>query len=179
VGLPVYQMPLGFGFARALPLFLLGMGLAHFASRVFIPAKLAGIVGISAAVALAVVQNDGKHALISIALISLIILAAGAIPVVRKAKLVETAALVSFSMFITNEVVRIAWFGASDLLTSRLGLGIGAQWGLWFAGVAAALAFAVAFHFAVDMPLQRFIQPWTKRIGQDIARRFSRPTLAA
>lgn len=178
VGLPVYQMPLGLGFARALPLFLLGMGLAHFASRVFIPAKLAGVVGIAAAAALAVVQNDGKHALVSITLIGLIILAAGAIPVVRKSKLIETAALVSFSMFITNEVVRIAWFGASDMLTSRLGLDVNAQWGLWFAGVAVAVAFAVAFHFTLDMPLQRFFQPWTKQFGQDLARRLSRPTLA-
>lgn len=171
VDLPVYQMPLRFGFARAFPLFLLGMALAHFASRVFIPARLAGRVGVLAAVALAVVQNDGKHALVSIALISLIILAAGAIPVVRKSRLVETLALVSFSMFITNEVIRIAWFGAADLATASFGLDVTAQWALWFGGVGGALGFALAFHFAVDMPLQRLIQPWTKRIGEAIRTR--------
>lgn len=163
---PVYQMPLAYGFARAFPLFLLGMGLAHFASRVFIPARLAGWAGLAAAAALVAVQNDGKHALISIVLISLIILAAGAIPVVRKSKLIETAALVSFSMFITNEVVRIAWFGGVEALNNYIGLAPAAQWGLWFLGVAAAVLFAIAFHFAVDAPLQRVIQPWAKRLGQ-------------
>jgi peptidoglycan/LPS O-acetylase OafA/YrhL len=170
---PVYQMPMQFGFVRALPLFVLGMGLAQFASKAFIPTKLATWTGLSAAVALVVVQYDDKHALISIALIGLIILSAGAIPVVRKSKLVETAALVSFSMFITNEVVRIAWFGAADLLTQRLGLGVAAQWGLWVGGVTAALAFAVVFHFAIDMPLQRVVQPWTKRLGNVLPTRRS------
>lgn len=176
LGYPVYQMPLGYGFIRALPLFLLGMGLAHFASKVFIPAKLAGWVGVLSALALAAVQFDGKHALVSLTLISLIILAAGAIPVVKKSKLVETAALVSFSMFITNEVVRIAWFGAAEVATARLGLDLAAQWALWFAGVGAAVAFAFAFHFAVDMPLQRVLQPWTKAIGERLgALRARRP----
>lgn len=179
VDLPVYQMPLSLGFARAFPLFLLGMGLAHFASKVFIPARLAGWVGALSAVALALVQNDGKHALISITLIALVILAAGAIPVVRKSKLIETAALVSFSMFITNEVVRIAWFGAADLVSARLGLGIAAQWALWFGGVGAAVAFAVAFHFAVDMPLQRIIQPWAKRLGEKTTGRVDKAPLPA
>lgn len=166
LGFPVYQLALGHGFIRALPLFLLGMGLAHFASKVFIPAKLAGWVGVAAALALAAVQNDGKHALISITLISLIILAAGAIPVAKKSKLVETAALVSFSMFITNDVFRIAWFGAAEAFAKGFGLGVNAQWAMWFAGVGAAVVFAVGFHFAVDRPLQRVIQPWTKRLAQ-------------
>lgn len=179
VDLPVYQMPLRLGFARALPLFLLGMGLAHFASKVFIPSKLAGWAGVLAAVALTLVQNDDKHALISVTLIGIIILAAGAIPVVRKSKLVETAALVSFSMFITNEVVRIAWFGAAELLTRRFGLGIEAQWLVWLAGVGVAVAFAVAFHFAIDMPLQSTIQPWLKRIGEAMAMRKGRATQVA
>lgn len=175
LGFPVYQMPMYYGFVRALPLFLLGMGLAQFASKVFIPARLAAWTGLLAAAALVVVQNDDKHALISITLIGLIILAAGAIPVVKKSRLVETLALVSFSMFITNEVVRIAWFGATELVVQRLGLGVGAQWALWFTGVGAAVAFAVAFHFAIDMPLQRVLQPWTKRIVEQIGARWRRP----
>ncbi len=172
---PIYQMPMQYGFVRALPLFLLGMGLAHFASKVFIPARLAAWTGLLAAAALVVVQNDDKHALVSITLIGLIILAAGAVPVVKKSKLVETLALVSFSMFITNEVVRIAWFGATEQLVQRLDLGAGAQWALWFVGVGAAVGFAVAFHFAVDMPLQRVLQPWTKRIGERISAGRRRP----
>ncbi|MGH6978941.1 MAG: acyltransferase family protein, partial [Brevundimonas sp.] len=111
LGYPVYQMPMGYGFFRALPLFFLGMALAWFAQKVWIAPRLAGWTGIAAALMLAFVQYFDKHALISLVCISLIIVAAGAIPTPRPSKWVEKAAQVSFSMFITNEVVRIAWFG--------------------------------------------------------------------
>ncbi|MFW8696357.1 hypothetical protein, partial [Mesorhizobium japonicum] len=68
LGYPVYQMPMGYGFIRALPLFFLGMALAWFAQKIWINPRLAGWAGIAAAVALAVVQNFDKHALISLSL---------------------------------------------------------------------------------------------------------------
>lgn len=163
LGYPVYQMPMQFGFFRALPLFILGMGLAVFSERVFVTPKLARVIGVAAVVGLAVVQNDAKHALISLVLISLIILAAGAIPVVKPSRLIEKASVVSFSMFITNEVVRIAWFGVANVLIAKYALSIPVQWGLWGAGVAAAFVFAFAFHTAIDQPIQNRIKTWLAR----------------
>ncbi|MBU1348118.1 MAG: acyltransferase [Alphaproteobacteria bacterium] len=160
LGYPVYQMPMGFGFFRALPLFVLGMGLAVVSERVFVTPRLARIVGVSAAVGLAVVQFYGKNALISLTFISLIILAAGALPVVRPSKLIERASVVSFSMFITNEVVRIAWFGVANVLIARYALPTSVQWGVWGAGVVAAVIFAFAFHAAIDAPMQNRIKAW-------------------
>ena len=96
-------------------------------------------------------------------MIAIIILAAGAVPVKTPSKLVETAAMVSFSMFITNEVVRIAWFGVVNALAVKLALPVGVQWGLWVLGVMAAVGFAFAFHFAVDNPIQTRIRGWLKR----------------
>lgn len=162
LGYPVYQMPMMFGFIRALPLFVLGMGLAAFTERVWIAPKLAGWVGIAAACALAFVQYFDKHALVSLTLISLIILAAGAVPVTRPSKLVQKAAVVSFSMFITNEVVRIAWFGAANVAIVRFGLSEPVQWVLWGAGVMAAFVFAFCFHLAVDQPIQDRVKVWLK-----------------
>lgn len=162
LGYPVYQMPMGFGFIRALPLFFLGMALAWFAQNVWIAPKLAGWAGISAALLLVFVQYFDKHALISLACISIIILAAGATPTPRPSKWVEKAAVVSFSMFITNEVVRIAWFGVANVATDRFALPVAAQWALWVAGVAAAFAFAFLFHFLVDSPIQNRIRAWLK-----------------
>ena len=162
LGHPVYQMPMMFGFIRALPLFVLGMGLAAFTERVWIAPKLAGWVGIAAACALAFVQYFDKHALVSLTLISLIILAAGAVPVTRPSKLVQKAAVVSFSMFITNEVVRIAWFGAANVAIARFGLSEPVQWALWGAGVVAAFVFAFAFHIAIDQPIQNRVKAWLK-----------------
>ncbi len=161
-GYPVYQMPIGLGFFRALPLFFLGMALAWFAQKVWISPKLAGWAGIGAALLLAFVQYFDKHALVSLACISVIILAAGATPTPRPSKWVEKAAQVSFSMFITNEVVRLAWFGVANVAIARFALPVGAQWALWAAGVVAAFAFAFLFHFLIDNPIQSRIRAWLK-----------------
>ena len=158
LGYPVYQMPMKFGFLRALPLFALGMALAVVSEKVFVAPRLARIVGVSAAVGLAVVQFYGKNALISLTFISLIILAAGAIPVLRPSKLVERASVVSFSMFISNEVVRIAWFGVANVLIAKYALSTEVQWAIWGAGVLAAVGFAFAFHAVIDDPMQTWIK---------------------
>lgn len=162
LGYPVYQMPMGFGFIRALPLFFLGMALAWFAQKVWIAPKLAGWAGIGAALMLAFVQYFDKHALISLVCISTIILAAGATPTPRPSKWVEKAAQVSFSMFITNEVVRIAWFGVANVLIAKFALPLAAQWVLWGLGVAAAFVFAFLFHTLIDTPIQDRIRTWLK-----------------
>ncbi|WP_427788878.1 acyltransferase family protein [Brevundimonas diminuta] len=155
---PVYQMPLNLGIWRALPLFVLGMGLAWFAQGVWIHPRVAGWAGVLAAVALGVIQLFDKHALISLTLISIIILAAGAAPGRRPSKLVEQAAMVSFSMFISNEVVRIAWFGGADAVANRLALGEFWRWGLWGLGVLAAFVFAFGLHHLIDQPIQNHIR---------------------
>ncbi|MFN7107182.1 MAG: acyltransferase, partial [Brevundimonas sp.] len=162
LGYPVYQMPMGYGFIRALPLFFLGMSLAWFAQKVWIDPRLAGWAGVAAFCGLAVAQYFDKNALISLAMISVIILAAGAVPVRKPSKLVETAAMVSFSMFISNEVVRIAWFGVVNVAVVRFALSEPVQWALWGAGVLAAVAFAFAFHFVVDDRIQSRIRAWLK-----------------
>ena len=168
-GYPVYQMPMMYGVWRALPLFILGMGLAAFTEKVWISPKLAGWVWIGAALGLAFVQYFDKHALVSLTLISLIILAAGAIPVRRPSKLVEKLSIMSFSMFITNEVVRIGWFGVANVAIARFALPVAAQWGLWIGGVIAAFVFAYLFNRIIDQPLQGRIKTWLK------SRRRSRP----
>jgi len=169
LGYPVYQMPMGYGFFRALPLFFLGMALAWFAQKVWIAPRLAGWTGIAAALMLAFVQYFDKHALVSLVCISLIIVAAGATPTPRPSKWVEKAAQVSFSMFITNEVVRIAWFGVANVMIARFSLSEPVQWVIWSAGVAAAFVFAWLFHFVIDTPIQTWIRKHLKsRSGRRI-----------
>ena len=163
---PVYQMPLNLGIWRALPLFILGMGLAWFAQGVWINPRLAGWALLLASVGLAVVQYFDKHALISLAFISVIILAAGAVPVTKPSKLIEQAAVVSFAMFISNEVVRIGWFGLAEATANRLNLGEAWRWLLWVMGVGAAFVFAFLFHYGVDNPIQKRIRAWLKARGR-------------
>jgi peptidoglycan/LPS O-acetylase OafA/YrhL len=173
LGYPVYQMPMMYGVWRAVPLFALGMALAVVSERVFVAPRLARLVGVAAVVGLATVQAFDKHALISIVFISLILLAAGAIPVTRPSRWVEKASVVSFAMFITNEPVRIAWFGVVNVLIARLALPVGVQWGLWALGVLAAFAFAFVFHALIDQPIQNRIKTWLAR------RRSARPSVEA
>lgn len=163
---PIYQMPLGLGIWRGLALFILGMGLAWFAQRVWIDPRAAGWAGVLAALGLATVQLFDKHALISLAFISIIILAAGAVPVTKPSKWVEQAAVVSFSMFISNEVVRIGWFGLAEATANKLSLGGIWRWGLWVTGVGAAFVFAFLFHYGVDNPIQKRIRAWLKKRGR-------------
>ena len=85
---------------------------------------------------------------------------AGGIPVTRPSKVLETAALVSFAVFITNEFVRFVYVGALHTLTHGRTLAPATGWATWWAAVAAAIAFAIAFHYLVDMPTQR----WIKRV---------------
>ncbi len=166
---PVYQMPLNLGIWRALPLFILGMGLAWFAQGVWINARIAGWAGVLAAVGLAVAQYFDKNALLSLVFISIIILAAGAVPTKRPSKLVEAAAMVSFSMFISNEVVRIAWFGLAEAFADKLALGEAWRWGLWALGVLAAFVFAFGLHYLIDQPIQNRIRAWLKARGKGAA----------
>ena len=177
---PVYQMPMRYGFIRALPLFFLGMTLAWFAQKVWIAPRLAGWAGVLAAVGFFALELHDKHALAALTLICIIILAAGATPVRKPSKLVETAAMVSFSMFITNEVVRIAWFGVVNVMAAKLALPALVQWGLWGLGVLAAVAFAFAFHFAIDDPIQSRIRRWfrSRAGGRPAARAEAGPVVS-
>lgn len=159
---PVWQMPMRYGFFRALPLFFLGMCLARFAEAVWIHPRLARWTLALSAVAFFALQFAGKFGLASIAVIALIVLAAGAVPVTKPSKLIQTAAVVSFAMFISNEVVRIAWFGAVNVAVAKLSLSEPVQWALWAAGVLAAVGFAFAFHFLIDDPIQSRIRRWMK-----------------
>ena len=152
-----------YGFLRALPLFLGGVALARFAQKVYLPPRFAAGLGVAAVAALIGLQAFGRFSILSLALISIIIIAAGAIPVRRKSALVERAALVSFSMFITNEVVRIGWFGAVNVLEAHSAWPEPLRWALWVFGIALALVFAIGFHYLVDIPTQRWVAAWTRR----------------
>lgn len=163
---PVYQMPLKFGIFRALPLFILGMALARFAQQVYLPERLAKGLGLVALAGFIGVQAFGEFSLISLSLICAMIMASGAIPVRRRSWLVEKAAVISFSVFITNEVVRIAWFGVVNQLIARFDLSQTVQWTLWGMGVTLALAFATAFHYAIDNPIQVAVNRPKKQAGR-------------
>lgn len=158
LGDPIYRLPMRYGILRALPLFLLGVAAAYYGSRVYVAPRLAGAIGLAAAVALVGLQAVGAFSLLSLGLMTGIIWAAGAIPVLRPSRLVEHLALMSFSMFLTNEVSRIVWFGLLDALGQDT-LPSGARWALWSVGFAGAFAAAAVFRYGFDRPVQTWLNP--------------------
>jgi peptidoglycan/LPS O-acetylase OafA/YrhL len=157
LGLPVYEMPMKYGFFRALPLFMMGVVLAGFSERVYIAPRIAYALGLGAFAAIVLAQAMGRSGLVTMALIGAIVVAAGAIPVKKPSKFIEFGALAAFSIFISNEVVRIGYFGVAEQVIARFGLGVGAQWAIWAGGVLSAFVFAFAFYKGFDKPTQTWL----------------------
>ncbi len=158
LGDPIYRLPMRYGILRALPLFLLGVAAAFYGSRVYVGPRLAVGVGVAAAVALVLCQAFGAFSLLSLGLMTVIIWAAGAVPVTRPSRLIEHLALMSFSMFLTNEVTRIVWFGLLDAL-GQDALSSGTRWALWSVGFVGAFATAAVFRYGFDRPVQTWLNP--------------------
>lgn len=158
LGDPIYRLPLRHGFLRALPLFLLGVAAAFYGSRVYVAPRLAGAIGVAAAAALVILQALGTFSLLSLGLITVIIWAAGAVPVLKPSRLLEHLALMSFSMFLTNEVSRIIWFGLLEALGQEA-LPSVARWALWFVGFIGAFIAAAVFRYGFDRPIQIWLNP--------------------
>jgi peptidoglycan/LPS O-acetylase OafA/YrhL len=160
LGAGSYILAFKYGLIRAVPLFILGMCLARIGEKVFIPANLARAMGVGAILGLVLAQAVGDLSLTSLSLIGVLIIAAGAIPVVRKSRLIERAAIVSFSMYITNEVFRIGYFGVVNAVGARVHIPDALHWPVWAAGVIGAVCAAFVFHYLVDMPTQKLVKPW-------------------
>ena len=158
LGDPIYRLPMRYGIVRALPLFLLGVAAAFYGSRVYVAPRRAGAIGLGAAVALGLFQAFGAFSLLSLGLMTVIIWAAGAVPVLRPSRLIEHLALMSFSMFLTNEVSRIVWFGLLDAL-GQDALPSGARWALWTVGFVGAFVAAAVFRYGFDRPVQTWLNP--------------------
>ncbi|WP_242076818.1 acyltransferase family protein [Brevundimonas diminuta] len=152
-GLPIYEMPLRLGFLRAFPLFALGVAVALFARQVYCPPRLAAGLGGSAVVAVAGLQALGPHNLATLGLLTVIIFATGALPIRSPSRLVEHLALMAFAIFLTNEVIRIVWFGVLDAVDWR-SWSPSVQWTAWAVGLAAAFGGAAVFRYAFDRPTQ-------------------------
>ena len=116
----VFQIPQEIGALRALPLFIAGIMVARFSEKVAIAPWLAKTAGIGALVTLVTLQAIGRYDFVSIVLIGVLVLSAGAWPVKKPSYLLEKGAIVSFSLFITNEPVRIVLFGFFHVIEKKL-----------------------------------------------------------
>jgi peptidoglycan/LPS O-acetylase OafA/YrhL len=178
-GVPIYEFTSKVGIVRAVPLFLLGAALARVSEATWIAPRSAVVATYGAAAALIGLQFAGQFDVASIIAISIMVVGAGAVPSKHPSRLLKTAALVSFAIFITNEFVRSAYVGVLHALTHGRVLSPAAAWASWWGALAFALIFAVIFHYVVDMPTQRLIKRLRKPAPAKAAQPSQGPAEAA
>ena len=155
---PSYRLALKHGVVRALPLFLLGVLIARMGREVVIGARAADLLGGLAIAGLVGLQLVGQFDYPSLALLGLLIFAAGASARSGWAW-ARIAGRLSFSLYLTNHFVGVVWFGVQGLAAGKLGLGDAALWLTWALAFPAAVLFALLFERLVDAPLQTWIKP--------------------
>jgi peptidoglycan/LPS O-acetylase OafA/YrhL len=155
-GLHSYQLPLRFGLIRGVPLFMIGLLIARLpvtelASRQAVPlaaAALAIVVGI---------QALGNFDHFSLTLLGFLIYAAGASKP-KAWRWAGAAGRLSFSLFLTNTLTALVWFGVVRAVEQKIALPTTVSWALWAAAIPATIVAAWVFERIVDAPLQRWIK---------------------
>lgn len=159
-GVPAHQLALRFGLVRGVPLFILGMLIARLPTT--IAPKLADGLAILAGVGVLALQVVGRFDHASLALLGLLIYAAGA----SGAKGWGWAGLagrLSFALFLTNQLVAVVWFGLLRAVAGKLGFEGPALWLTWAMALPACVAAAWLFERFVDAPLQVWIKGWSRK----------------
>lgn len=159
-GIPGHQLPLRFGLVRGIPLFILGMLVARLPTA--ISSRWADGLAIAAGVGVVALQVFGRFDHASLALLGLLIYAAGA----SGAKGWGWAGLagrLSFSLFLTNQLVAVVWFGLLRAATGKLGLDGPLLWTAWAMALPACVVAAWLFERFVDTPLQAWIKGWSRK----------------
>ncbi|MGR4863737.1 acyltransferase family protein [Caulobacter sp. LARHSG274] len=159
-GIPGHQLPLRFGLVRGIPLFVLGMLVARMPTT--IPSRLADGLAIAAGLGVFALQALGRFDHASLALLSLLIYAAGASGA-KGSAWASLAGRLSFSLFLTNQLVAVVWFGAQRAAAARFGFDATMLWLTWALALPACVAGAWLFERLVDTPLQAWIKRWSRR----------------
>ena len=155
-GRGVYDLPFHLGVVRAAPFFILGASLARAVAEQG-PTPLRRWLARLAVLAFVVIQALGRYDLASILAIAVVVGCAEALPRGRFSRLSAWGANLSYSIFVTHVLAGTIWFGLAHHFLKRAPAPV--AWGLWFAGLGFALAFAAGFERLVDRPLQAWIRP--------------------
>lgn len=150
----VFDLPSNLGVMRALPLFAFGALVAR-ASEAGWPLRRWAIwQAVAAFAGFCALQATGKYDLPSMALLGVLIGAAGEVPAKGRSRLADQAAKVSFALYITHVFVATLWFNFIHAVDTRFHPPMWEQWGLWIMAFPAALIAAICFERWADRPLQ-------------------------
>jgi peptidoglycan/LPS O-acetylase OafA/YrhL len=158
-GIPGHQLPLRFGLVRGIPLFMLGMLIARMPTT--IAPRLADGLAVAAGLGVFALQALGRFDHASLALLGLLIYAAGASGS-KGSAWASLAGRLSFSLFLTNQLVAVVWFGAQRAAAAKFGFDPTMLWLTWALALPACVAGAWLFERLVDTPLQAWIKGWSR-----------------
>jgi peptidoglycan/LPS O-acetylase OafA/YrhL len=159
-GIPAHQLPLRFGLVRGIPLFILGMLIARLGTA-RVPPRLADGLAILAGVGVVALQVAGRFDHLSLALLGLLIYAAGASGS-RGWGWASLAGRLSFSLFLANQLAALVWFGAQRAVAGKLAFDAPLLWLTWAMALPACVLAAWLFERFVDAPLQVWIKGWSR-----------------
>jgi peptidoglycan/LPS O-acetylase OafA/YrhL len=160
-GIPAHQLPLRFGLVRGIPLFIFGMLIARMGTARVSP-RLANGLAILAGVGVVALQVAGRFDHLSLALLGLLIYAAGASGS-RDWGWASLAGRLSFSLFLTNQLAALLWFGAQRAVAGKLAFDAPLLWLTWAMALPACVLAAWLFERFVDAPLQVWIKGWSRK----------------
>jgi peptidoglycan/LPS O-acetylase OafA/YrhL len=155
----LFDAPFKLGAIRALPLFMLGMALSRLVQDVTLTRRTYDLLLGFAGLTLVALQVAGRFDLPSIAMIAVIIFAAGGRPILRPSGLLERGAALSFSLFVTHTLAAILWFRMTRALPFDGWLSLQARWTVWGLAFVFALLVAWLFDRYVDGPVQAWLRP--------------------
>jgi peptidoglycan/LPS O-acetylase OafA/YrhL len=159
-GRALFDLPFEMGLVRAAPLFLMGACLARAVESRLLTTPVARGLLWGGVVVFVAAQLIGRFDALSIAALAAIMLGAGRLPVKKPWPVAETAARLSYALFITHTFVGFLYYLALHTLIELTPVPLESQWPLWLAGFPLAVAGAWAFDRWIDAPLQSWLAPW-------------------
>ena len=161
-GVHGFQLPLRYGLVRGIPLFMIGLLIARLGETIRVPDRMADSLALGAVVSVVALQVLGRFDHLSLALLGLLIFAAGA-TAPKGWVWAGAAGRLSFSLFLTNQFVAVVWFGAQRAAAAKFGFDPTLMWLTWALALPACVVFAWLFERLVDAPLQVWIKGWSRR----------------
>ncbi len=154
---PFVDLPFAWGLLRAIPLFVLGSLIERMTvflrvtKTVFWVCLAAAFATISG---LCLLPRNPFFDTAILCCLALVLVVSGGVAF-HETFVTHRMGRASFALFLTHSLVGAVWFGLSPRLIDRFDLSLPAQWGLWSAGVLAAIVTAFLFDAFIDKPLSQ------------------------
>ncbi len=153
------DLPFNWALLRAIPLFLLGNLIERMTAGLRVSKAVFWIGLFGAFVAISglclLPRNAAIDSLILVLLGSVLAVSGGV--TFHENIVPHRMGRASFALFLTHSLVGAVWFGISPKLIAHFALNAPMQWGLWGAGVLAAVTVAFLFDALVDKPLSQWV----------------------